>query len=437
MQKIRYITFEGGGGKGAAYVGALELLEELQILRYFQYDSAEGMTTHLDYERIKGLAGSSAGAITATMLAAGYRPSDFKAMLLQTERFSAIYKDNKNGGKIPTIETSSSGAGPLSIRPLVLKKHGYYTTPEGQEAKKWFGVATLLSEAIARGICIGLGWPSLLTTPIVNEIIDEFGSAIKDFYFDLGFLDGEILRNIVGDVLEEQLGDRNITFKTMFDKTHIHLKISGTCVNTHETVWFDHLGVWQNMCVADAVRISACFPVVFKPIVVFDPRTYYGSTPRRGAPSAPSTPLFLMIDGGVLNNNPIRAFDFPGKAEPINKCEHILTGIKPETPSPGRKLNPETLAFRLDVSRVQTRYIGLLSYLGGVLDTVTSLSEQSALSDPAEIKQTIQLDTTGLSTLDFIISPGTPEDPEKKPEKKLEEFIARSKKEAFIGLDRF
>jgi len=55
MSQFRNLVFEGGGVKGIAYVGAMEVLEEKGILG--------------DVRRVGG---TSAGAINAVLLAAGY-----------------------------------------------------------------------------------------------------------------------------------------------------------------------------------------------------------------------------------------------------------------------------------------------------------------------------------------------------------------------------
>jgi Patatin-like phospholipase len=52
--EIRYLALEGGGGKGFAYLGALQVLEKLKVM-----------------EHIDGVSGTSAGAITALMIAMG------------------------------------------------------------------------------------------------------------------------------------------------------------------------------------------------------------------------------------------------------------------------------------------------------------------------------------------------------------------------------
>ena len=65
--RIFDVAFEGGGAKGAAFVGALEVL------------LAEGSN-----RRLRRLVGSSAGAITAALLAAGYSPRELRAVLNET-----------------------------------------------------------------------------------------------------------------------------------------------------------------------------------------------------------------------------------------------------------------------------------------------------------------------------------------------------------------
>jgi predicted acylesterase/phospholipase RssA len=62
--EVRYLALEGGGGKGFAYLGAIQVLEELDVI-----------------EKIKGFAGASAGAITAFLLSIGYTSKEIMAYL--------------------------------------------------------------------------------------------------------------------------------------------------------------------------------------------------------------------------------------------------------------------------------------------------------------------------------------------------------------------
>lgn len=61
---FKNLVFEGGGVKGIAYVGALEVLEEKKI-----------------FPKIKRVAGTSAGAIVAVLLGLGYTSEEVKEVL--------------------------------------------------------------------------------------------------------------------------------------------------------------------------------------------------------------------------------------------------------------------------------------------------------------------------------------------------------------------
>lgn len=63
----RNLVFEGGGVKGIAYGGALEVLDEMNILA-----------------GLKRVAGTSAGAINATLLALGYSSSEVSKIVAET-----------------------------------------------------------------------------------------------------------------------------------------------------------------------------------------------------------------------------------------------------------------------------------------------------------------------------------------------------------------
>ena len=73
------LVFEGGGVKGIAYCGALEILVEYGIL-----------------PKIKRFAGASAGAIMAAFLAIGYTPVEIKNIMYETD-FGTFFKSSDFG----------------------------------------------------------------------------------------------------------------------------------------------------------------------------------------------------------------------------------------------------------------------------------------------------------------------------------------------------
>lgn len=74
-----YLVFQGGGIAALVYAGAIEALAK------------RGLLTNLG-----GVAGTSAGAITAALLATGHTPEQIKALL--KTNFSKLTQDTKGGG---------------------------------------------------------------------------------------------------------------------------------------------------------------------------------------------------------------------------------------------------------------------------------------------------------------------------------------------------
>src|SRR5690349_17198212 len=81
--KVKFLSLEGGGGQGVAYLGAIKALEDLDILP----------------NQITGYSGASAGSITAYLLALG---NDSKAIarILSNEKLFKSFYDGPDNDKI-------------------------------------------------------------------------------------------------------------------------------------------------------------------------------------------------------------------------------------------------------------------------------------------------------------------------------------------------
>lgn len=97
------IVLEGGGNKGIAYCGAVRVLEELGL-----------------WPQVKRLAGASAGAMTAALLAVGYNSYQLEDFLSQD--LSQVFLDHK--------------CGYCSLLPNILTGFGWNP---GNRIYKWFG----------------------------------------------------------------------------------------------------------------------------------------------------------------------------------------------------------------------------------------------------------------------------------------------------------
>ncbi len=102
-QPYTNLVFEGGGIRGIAYVGALEVLDETKIL-----------------PGIERVAGTSAGAIAALTVSLGYKPTEIEKIIYDTK----IQKFND--GKFFFI----GGINRMN------QKYGWY---RGEAFSKWLG----------------------------------------------------------------------------------------------------------------------------------------------------------------------------------------------------------------------------------------------------------------------------------------------------------
>ena len=90
LREIDYLAFEGGGGMGLAYVGSLGALRDSY--------SAQGIsvTDGLGLFRwpIKGVSGSSAGAINALMMALDYSPEETANLVVRDGLFAQLFSEH-------------------------------------------------------------------------------------------------------------------------------------------------------------------------------------------------------------------------------------------------------------------------------------------------------------------------------------------------------
>ncbi|HST35973.1 MAG TPA: patatin-like phospholipase family protein, partial [Allosphingosinicella sp.] len=101
-QATRYLAFEGGGGSGMAYVGALQAFA---TARFGPGRPGKDFSWDLD-----GVAGSSVGAITALMVALDYTPEQLAELIVRDGIFSALFAEQVQPGHFGAAATPVSGA---------------------------------------------------------------------------------------------------------------------------------------------------------------------------------------------------------------------------------------------------------------------------------------------------------------------------------------
>lgn len=282
------LVFQGGGVKGIAYAGALQVLHEQQIL-----------------ELVDGVAGTSAGAITATLLALGYSPGQVRQLLLNLD-FSR-FEDGSAGGLF-----------------RLFRRYGYY-----------------------RG----------------DYFLDVMQCLVKHKTDDPHLT--------LADLAKARSGDRpsKLQLYTTNLSSGAARELSADCTGDLE--------------VAMAARMSMSIPLFFASITD-DHR--------------------IFVDGGVLNNYPIRAFD--QSQQPGVECPDKGIDARTELPETNESSKPETLGFVLtDVNAPPKAPItGFFSYGRALLETVLNVQVESLRRDRPNLARTAVLDDLGVATTDFHLS---------------------------------
>ena len=115
FENLEYIVMEGGGARGAAYLGAIRALEKKMSERsdvQAYSDLGKRNAGLLDYSKtidnttaIKGIAGSSAGAITTFALALGFNSDEIEKIL---DYDFTNFLNEKDAGKYRMVDENGN-----------------------------------------------------------------------------------------------------------------------------------------------------------------------------------------------------------------------------------------------------------------------------------------------------------------------------------------
>jgi NTE family protein len=194
------LVFEGGGVKGVAYGGVFEVLEQAQIT-----------------PQIKSVAGTSAGAITATMMSLNYSAKDF-ADIMMGINFEKLEDGSDLEGPFRLIEhygwfkgdyflnlmetyiKEKTGDGRATFRDLVekykdlkFKKLYVFGTNLSQQAVQKFSYETTPDIAVADAVRISMSIPFFFEARHYKQ------NGKNDIYCD-----GGVLNNYPIDTFDQQ-----------------------------------------------------------------------------------------------------------------------------------------------------------------------------------------------------------------------------------------
>jgi len=233
---------------------------------------------------------------------------------------------------------------------------------------------------------IAIGYTSKEIIEIMTNIDfetfkDDSWGIFRDIYrfvTQYGVYKGDSFLRWISNVIEKKTGDKDITFKQIYERYNKTLVITGCCLNKAETVYFHHENpIYENMPVALAVRISMSIPFYWKPV------TYKNN---------------VFVDGGVLNNYPIWIFD-GGYIGDIDITEQDTK-------------NSKTLGFKLvgENERNDTKLYNTNNQIKSIYDYVKSLLNALLIeSERRHIKgdywdKTICINTFNIKSLDFDLN---------------------------------
>lgn len=303
---FRNLVFEGGGVKGIAYVGALQVLDKKGVL-----------------DAIERVAGTSAGAINAVLLALRFTTAEMKNILAGLD--FTKFKDDSFG---------------------------------------------FLRDS--------------------DRLVTEYG-----------WYKGDYFHNWISELVERKTGNRNTTFAELEKSGKFRqLYLIGANLSTRfgEVFSAEKTPGWR---IADAARVSMSIPLFFASF----------RAPRGD----------VYVDGGLLDNYPVKVFDREKYLSPETLAKHVRRPAyyqehNDRLTAEGKSVSPyvyncETLGFRLDSAREiavfrdgaepEARKIdGFIDYALALVGTIMDAQANQHLHSD-DWHRTVYIDTLGVSTIDF------------------------------------
>jgi len=288
MTHRAFVAFSGGGAKGVVHVGALRALEERNV-------------------RFVGLSGTSAGAIIAAFVAAGFQSQD----LVDVETGATIMDQLR------------------TIDPKLRKATDLFG---GGWPRIWlFRLASRFSLPLR--VQLFLGWlaPSLAIPTIFYLLPGQAwlwitvgwaltGLTLVAVYRSMigGLADLRRFRNALGTLLQRKLfpeePERIVTMGDFGNDGRPGLKVVSANLSRRRLQLFSAERT-PTVAVADAVTASICLPIIFRPWIISDE---------------------LHVDGGIVSNLPAWPFDEERELDPGALTVAVEIESRPNRRSLGR-----------------------------------------------------------------------------------------------------
>ncbi|MFO8085212.1 MAG: patatin-like phospholipase family protein [Desulfobacterales bacterium] len=271
------------------------------------------------------------------------------------------------------------------------------------------------SAGAINAVLVGLNYSPAETQQILGKMnfekfMDEDFGVLRDInrlMTQFGWYKGDYFREWIGDIIAQKTGNANVTFHQVqqqkAEKDFKDMYFMGTNISTHFSEVFSH-EYTPRMCVADAVRISMSIPLFFA-----SRRSFRGD---------------VFVDGGMLDNYPVKLFDRQRYVDPKKTGTHTIftdyykrhnTSLKKKKlPISPYLYNKETLGFRLDSEKeiamfrdqaepVAETIDDFFDYTRNLIKTLIDAQTNYHLHSD-DWQRTIYIDTLKVKTTDFKIT---------------------------------
>lgn len=451
IHDVHYLSFEGGGGKGLIYLGAIRALEDkLSKIGRGGKGPVIDINMRPEIRQIKGVSGASAGAITAFTVALGMTSKEIETEVTRTDE--ATYKtwiwfikertkisqfekffdrpsatftkgvvhnsnrweyDNKHiiwGTLIDTSLRFVSALVKISVVKLVQELYVFFS--DNVALKRFFNSRSDTSDytyslLFNRGVFPAFTTREMFATFIQRYLYEkiDFKEIITRYQFqqerdpeNSTIVDEEfksIILNWREAITDETIPLRmkpaqDLTFGEFFYLTGVDMVITGTNVSRARPLYFSLVHT-PDFPVTAAIAISMNIPIIFKPV-------YVDYTVNKNESSEYNN-LFkgLWVDGGMLNNFPIHAFNNQKEAYMGYRGMSVTLMLSHTKSNTMSYLNKSVIGFRLKGSpekkAPEADDMGvLLSYMGSLIDTFMYSGGDGQIRSQEEEERTIYLD---------------------------------------------
>ena len=396
-RKIKNIVMRGGGVKGIAFGGALLELEKSGML-----------------ENVQRVAGASAGAITAFLLAIGFQPQEFEERLRVLD-FHELMDSDKHRKLVDTLMKLFSGdtsiddflkgnltklwvTKNIANDGMKLLSNAYLKYKRG---RKFNAILNALSGAAHLHVAKK---QALKQHDEIKKHINSFKALVKVIINDFGIFPGNKMVKWFSDWLEEKGINTEVTFCELHKHNQsnegsnkdLYLVSTNMSKSTVEVFSHEHS---PDVLVIDAVRAAMAFPIFFKPTQI------RRKVIENGVKKIVTMPD-IYADGGMIRNYPVNLFDYQ---------RYIEQGDFDDTVDLNESVfNWQTLGFSLVSGKVESYQAGqwdlpsrqinnIYEYLH-MLVKIYMDAEDIYHRSSNDYYRTIYIDNLGVNTLDFALN---------------------------------